>query len=409
MYDLVRQPAKPTAPVALKWFTDPKGHFLKELVPFDTSGGIAHDLPLFFDPENNVQVSFPPMAFGVAWYLVPISRELSRNLYVAALKGMGVVFCGHSVSHWFPTASVCGLATGVAGWCYGGCVPVTAAAGLAIALSNYSRFNKLGLCYRLGSAVAVSPVRALWSEAGSVLSAGGLVVGVVALAWAVQSVQHMWALLILSGALGASWVLLCICVAVTDGVVLIQLVLTLAIEFQDSATVAVIEPVLEQLAAPREFGDSCFGFFYHLDSDWPRGQLSALLMTAEFRGAGRWQNIFTNSNFRDRFQAPAVQDVAFPMVGLAKAQNCTESGWLLIQMYIASVPEWQVFDEAGETTAIRVIRVPSVGSGKVQVTCDGISYEYWEITGANEIRIQIQNPDCVLKVFTGYYGPPGPK
>ena len=89
------------------------------------------------------------------------------------------------------------------------------------------------------------------------------------------------------------------------------------------------------------------------------------------------------------------------MVGLAKAQNCTESGWLLIQMYIASVPEWQVFDEAGETTAIRVIRVPSVGSGKVQVTCDGISYEYWEITGANEIRIQIQNPDCVLKVFTG--------
>ena len=57
MYDLVRQPANPTAPVALKWFTDPQGHFLKELVPFDKSGGIAHDLPLFFDPENNVQVS----------------------------------------------------------------------------------------------------------------------------------------------------------------------------------------------------------------------------------------------------------------------------------------------------------------------------------------------------------------
>ena len=90
-----------------------------------------------------------------------------------------------------------------------------------------------------------------WLLLSYLCGTGGLVLVVIALTWAVQSVQRMWLLLMLSGLLGASMVLLCICVAVTDGVMLIQLMLTLAIEFEDSAIVAVIEPLLEQLAAPR--------------------------------------------------------------------------------------------------------------------------------------------------------------
>jgi len=405
MYDLVRRPDKPTASVAVKWFTDPSGHFLSELMPFNASGGIADNLPLFFDPENDVQISFPPMAFGVAWYLVPVSRELARKLYVAAVQGIGVTFC--RVHHWCPLVSAGASAIGMIGWFDGGCVPMAAAAGLVLVLSHCSRLNSLGLCYRIGSAVAISPARALWAEAGMPLSAGGLVLVVIALTWAVQSVQRMWLLLMLSGLLGASMVLLCICVAVTDGVMLIQLMLTLAIEFEDSAIVAVIEPLLEQLAAPRNFGDNCFGFFYHLDSDWPRGQLSALMMTTEFRSPGRWQRIFTNSSLVDRFEAPMVEGVAFPMLGLSKAYNCTQSGWLHIQMYIASHAEWQVFVEEGGATEFRIVKVPSVSSGKVRVMCNGRVYEHWTVVGDNEIRIQVEDADCALLVFTGYFGPAG--
>jgi hypothetical protein len=89
------------------------------------------------------------------------------------------------------------------------------------------------------------------------------------------------------------------------------------------------------------------------------------------------------------------------MLGLSKAYNCTQSGWLHIQMYIASHAEWQVFVEEGGATEFRIVKVPSVSSGKVRVMCNGRVYEHWTVVGDNEIRIQVEDADCALLVFTG--------
>ena len=77
----------------------------------------------------------------------------------------------------------------------------------------------------------------------------------------------------------------------TMGVLFLALALTLAIEFEDKEVEKRAKHLLRAFSEPRHFDDGCFGFFFHLQERWPRGQLSALLMTAEVGGGGRWEKV----------------------------------------------------------------------------------------------------------------------
>merc|ERR1711860_405336 len=101
------------------------------------------------------------------------------------------------------------------------------------------------------------------------------------------------------------------------------------------------EPVVNKLknhinrtSEGKFFGTSEFGFFFHLGENWPRGQMSALLMCGEVLTSGDWQRAFHNAGNKDRFHAPTVEGIAFPDVGVSQAWNDTERGVLIVSLYV---------------------------------------------------------------------------
>eukprot|EP00658_Telonema_sp_P-2_P084757 TRINITY_DN94_c0_g2_i3.p1 TRINITY_DN94_c0_g2~~TRINITY_DN94_c0_g2_i3.p1 ORF type:complete len:210 (-),score=51.10 TRINITY_DN94_c0_g2_i3:300-929(-) len=186
------------------------------------------------------------------------------------------------------------------------------------------------------------------------------------------------------------------------GMPLLQLAHTLAIEFGDRSTETRMSQLLARIVEPRFFHDGSFGFFYFLKEQWPRGQLTALLMTSEFTGERRWERLFANLNFKDRFVAPAVEGVDSNMIVLSQAHNCRDSASLTIETHAVSD---QV---AGESTEFQVVRIPTLQSTRpVTVECDGWPFEDWELAGDNAIVIRCQAKRAKFVVYTGYTGPTG--
>lgn len=173
--------------------------------------------------------------------------------------------------------------------------------------------------------------------------------------------------------------------------------LLLARELGDDAAVARLAAAAERAFEPRFFGDQdeYFGWWFNYDEGFPRGQQSALMMVSEVGEGGDWLRAFEAPHM-DKFDAPTVEGVDFPRLGVRQAWNDPESGILFVRTY-PTAPRHR-----GRETAWRVTNLPS--SEDVGVFCDGEVFEAFEVEGPGTIRIDTDTDGHEYQIFTGYRG-----
>merc|ERR1712151_1160330 len=121
-----------------------------------------------------------------------------------------------------------------------------------------------------------------------------------------------------------------------------------------------------------------FGWFMHLDEQWPRGQINSLLICDDIMSSSspgtvgmqpRWSTGFNDPTFKARSWQPTVEAVEFPDLGIAEAYNDSATGTLVIATYVGTR------SAAGRATSFRIVQVPTRSP---EVLCDGIPHSDWE-------------------------------
>jgi hypothetical protein len=170
------------------------------------------------------------------------------------------------------------------------------------------------------------------------------------------------------------------------------LVHTLAREFGDSVVEKKLRDHAEVAFEPRAFGDEDreFGYWFNLDEDHPRGQLSALAMCADIGEPGAWWRVFNEPNLT-KFDEPTVVGVDYPSVGLSKAWNDPERGVLLVDCHAGSS------SSRGSTTRFRV---ENLQAASVQIRCDDETFEHWRPIDERTIEIEIDIDDHSFEITT---------
>ena len=102
----------------------------------------------------------------------------------------------------------------------------------------------------------------------------------------------------------------------------------------------------------------------------------------------------------DKFDAPTVEGVDFPSLGLYQAWNDTDSGTLYVGTYPTSP------DRRGVETTWRVTNLPNTAD--VFILCDGEPCDRCEVTDDGTIRLETTIDARQYQIFTGYRGPGGP-
>lgn len=173
--------------------------------------------------------------------------------------------------------------------------------------------------------------------------------------------------------------------------------LILAKELGDAAVYERLKAAAERENEPRAFGErrERFGWFFNYNEGFPRGQGSALLMTAEIASPGDWSRAFQAPHL-DKYTAPTVEGIDFPSLGVSQAWNHPATGVLVVATY-AAAPE-----RRGAETSWRVTNLPSAAN--VTVRLDGQPFTRFEAVGPNTIRIDTSIDAHLFEIFTGYRG-----
>ncbi len=174
--------------------------------------------------------------------------------------------------------------------------------------------------------------------------------------------------------------------------------LVMARELGDHTAVERLRAAAEREYDPRFFGghDEKFGWWFGLNEAYPRGQRSASMMVAEVGDGDAWNRAFDAPHL-DKFDAPTVEGVDFPALGVYQAWNDVESGTLHVGTY-AAAPE-----RRGDATSWRVTNLPDPGD--VFILCDGAPFSRFAADGPNAIRIDGDIGLHRYQIFTGYRGP----
>ena len=180
----------------------------------------------------------------------------------------------------------------------------------------------------------------------------------------------------------------------------------LAREFGDHTTARRLERKLSRVENGRFFdasdpqdGDSNgstdeFGYFFKYGERYPRGQESALRVLGELlHDEGDWYRAFTESD-ADKFEAPTVEGVDYPKLGLACARNLERGGTLEFETYAATRAA------TGAATRFRVTQLPQ--PERVSVRRDGAAYGGWRRLDGASIEIQSEVAAHRFEVYTGY-------
>ena len=187
----------------------------------------------------------------------------------------------------------------------------------------------------------------------------------------------------------------------------------LSIEFGDTVVTERLRDPVSQICEAKYFGpgDQFFGYFCHMDDDYPRGQTSALLMCSHVLTPGLWQRAFHNAFSQRRFSAPTVHDVQFPALGVSTAHNdtsgnlnvsgkssvCTRIDGLLMCYSVVYAAD---HDRAGESTAFKVTNLRDKEA--VHVRLNGELFLDWNWISENEIQIRYTVSDGHFVISTGY-------
>jgi hypothetical protein len=178
---------------------------------------------------------------------------------------------------------------------------------------------------------------------------------------------------------------------------LIGRALFLAREFGDHITEGRLREIVEQEFEPRMFGDEQdrFGYWFGLDTPWPRGQLTGVLMMSQFGEPGAWWRIFNEPNLV-KHREPTVEGVDYPDMGIAQAYNDADAGVLWVRT-CAGAPS-----RRGAPTTLRVTNLPDPAA--VSVTCDGEDFAAVRVIGEDAIEIASDIDDHLFRLSVGTAG-----
>ncbi|MGH7896398.1 MAG: hypothetical protein ACREQQ_00480, partial [Candidatus Binatia bacterium] len=169
--------------------------------------------------------------------------------------------------------------------------------------------------------------------------------------------------------------------------------LLVAHDLGDLTTVKRLREVVERDFDPRWFGDekNRFGWWFGLDEEYPRGQLSALVMVCEAAGTGAWSRPFRQPNL-EKFDQPTVEGIDYPALGVSRAWNDVEEGMLDISTYAATP------SRRGQATAFRVTKLAAPAS--VTLWCDHQPFPRWRRIGEDAIEIETEVGEHRFRVAT---------
>ena len=175
------------------------------------------------------------------------------------------------------------------------------------------------------------------------------------------------------------------------------LVTTLAREMGDDTLEARLREHAESHFEPRHFGEHNgeFGYWFGLEEEWPRGQLSALMICADVGEGGAWSRVFRAPDL-EKFDLPTVAGVDYPRLGISVAFNDTDSGTLHVDTYAADAAT------TGSATAFRVEQIPDAAA--ISVRRDGESYERWRVLEDSSVEIESRIGEHRFEISTGVGG-----
>ena len=174
--------------------------------------------------------------------------------------------------------------------------------------------------------------------------------------------------------------------------------LVMARELGDHTALERLRAAAEREYDPRYFGpqQEQFGWWFGLNEAYPRGQRSASMMVSEVGTDDAWYRAF-EAPYLDKYDAPTIEGVDFPSLGIYQAWNNTESGTLHVGTYAATP------DRQGHQSDWRVTNLPDPNN--VVILCDGEPFQRYAIDSANSIRIDGTIALQHYQIFTGYRGP----
>ncbi len=146
---------------------------------------------------------------------------------------------------------------------------------------------------------------------------------------------------------------------------------------------------------PLWFGDDGdrFGWGFNRNEPWPRGQGTARMMLSEIQ-EGNWVDAFECRHL-DKYDAPTVEGVDYPTVGVDQAWNDPESGVLYVGTYDADR------SRRGQETDWTVTNLPNPSDAVVLQNGSELPAE---VVGPNAIRIRTTVGEYRYQIFTGYRG-----
>ena len=173
--------------------------------------------------------------------------------------------------------------------------------------------------------------------------------------------------------------------------------LFMARELGDSSTETRLRETAEREFEPRFFGEAGdrFGWWFHFNEKYPRGQSSAMMMLTEIGEPGAWQRVFNSPNL-SKFHEPTLEGVDYPVLGIAQAWNDIATGTLCVETYAASP------SRRGSKTTWRVARLPDPDSVRIQ--CDGNEFHDWRVSGEDSIEVHAEVGELTFRIVTGYGG-----
>ena len=177
----------------------------------------------------------------------------------------------------------------------------------------------------------------------------------------------------------------------------LTIALMMARELGDVTTETRLRKLAEDAFEPKFFGaeGGSFAWWFNLGEDWPRGQLSSLMMLSELGEPGAWSRVFNQPNLA-KFSEPTVSGVDYPTLGLAQCWNDLDAGALWVETYCATP------SRRGVPTTFQVSGLPDVGA--LRVMLNDSEFTGWSPTSAGTIEIRCDVDTHCFRFETGFHG-----
>jgi hypothetical protein len=117
------------------------------------------------------------------------------------------------------------------------------------------------------------------------------------------------------------------------------------------------------------------------------------MMVAEVGDEGSWSRAF-EAPHRDKFEAPTLQGIDFPSLGVFQAWNDAATTTLHVGTYAAAA------GERGRETRFEVVNLPDAANATIR--CDGAPFNRVELLGPNRIRLTTTIDTHEFQIVTGY-------